>query len=1099
MSSRLRDLPVNLSFVRPLRVPASPGPSPRSRQQQPQLTDDDLARCPSNRHSNRPAAATSSSLSRRASKIPKLVRQSPGSGLVSRTYSADGDTANSTPRSVTQDRVSEFNFRRSSFADKGYETSGMNGFAPSRIPKSALRLSGTLNTPATSDSATSSPRRSDKSRLSSPSHSRAVTPRSTAKKTQRKPSSDKVVFGKTQLSPSGASSTLGKDESPKYDDCRHVEPSPREQEQSPADLIIRAFASAPLRSRSSRSAKPAIIPRTATEEKANRAEAQSKTSPSQQPHQTDVALETLLPLPVGDMSPRQPTASRVQQRDKSGKISRQSSPSPSPTGLPEVRGSTTKPIQQSITTTRPITTCETVQTSQSSPRINDELDHPPSFTLETSLHLPVGDTSPRQPKSLRAQQRDTTSKNKTSSQSPNLLGLPKARSSVTKTKRQPATSTTPTTMSEQAEASQSSPRFIDEPDCRASCANDAMTDGPVADEITALSSSRNKLQSPKISKSSTTKRSGPTSPEKHHDACQSAASTKAKKLLDTENSSLWSLSTANGAGSTPDEHENNQLSSTPVEDVRSVCESKSLDVVDGDAVIESPRYLQSLNDEVDSQVTGAKRKTRSSVASKQVGTSEISTLWTELHDEDEAVAIAGRVDNLRRRLGVDDGQLTSSLRDSAGRTDNDVGLSSDLLDVWPTDAAAADSSHVAMDVEDITLETFPSRQRKSRRKVRPRGRPAAAERDLTWIADSATILEEYSYEFHDISGQPRSPRRDLTWTEGSATILPEYSDGIHENSAGPPRMLERGRTWTEDSNTMSVERSDEIHIPTVRVLDPRHSTSRSGYEDRKLEASFNDAKADNHQRRVPQPMSVEDDKTQGARTSRRRNKTSNFAANSNKANKPLSQNTESSTRSSVNCSPPPSPRLSSVLWNSEPHSPDASPILSHTDIDVEDDLGPAEDLRDEQDAESSARKMYRSWMGIIDGYTTLLARCHSYASNATMARRLTELRRKTATLIDAQKQFDDVVDPEIKHRIEAMRRRTERSERQVVTAGSEPGHREWMVRRAASELCVVSQVATALKQYADDVASRTTRNSHCYDTGATCKTTGTTVIVVAVK
>jgi len=138
------------------------------------------------------------------------------------------------------------------------------------------------------------------------------------------------------------------------------------------------------------------------------------------------------------------------------------------------------------------------------------------------------------------------------------------------------------------------------------------------------------------------------------------------------------------------------------------------------------------------------------------------------------------------------------------------------------------------------------------------------------------------------------------------------------------------------------------------------------------------------------------------------------------------------------------------------------------------------------------------WMEIVDGYTTLLSRCHSFTSDATMARRLTELRRKTDTLTDALKQFVDVVDPGIMRRVEVMRRRSEQLGRQEVTAGSEPGRREWMAHRAESELSVVGQVAAALKQYSDDVSSWNAHNSRSCDIGTTYPTTGRTTVLLVI-
>jgi len=949
-----------------MRSPVSPGSSPRNRSQRPRRTDNDIVRGRRSPRSNTPAE-TPVRLSRKDSKIPTLVRQSAESELVTKTRSADGDTANSTPRSDTKDRETEFSHRRSSSTVKNYETSAQKSVAPSRIPRSALRLSEPLNRPATSDSAMSSPRRTDKSKQSSPSQS----PRCTDRKTQRKSTSDKVVPGKSQPSPSsGISSTPRKNELPRDDEHQSVDrckPGEKQEQSSPADLIIQAFASrAPLRSNSSPRSKAAIMqqtkPRTDAAEKVNRVEEQAETRASQQRHQTDAELETSLSLPVGDMSPRQLRTSNAQQHDK---MSRQSSPSLSPA-----------------------------------------------------------------PK--------------------------KYYSSSTKTKRQPTTTTASTMMSESVETSQSSPRITDKPDYPANFSGSLVSDA-VTCETAASISSRNRLQSTKISKSSTMgKKSGQTPHQKQQDTDKSTTSTKAKNVSDAEKSSPRYISTATG-----DKHRQHQLSSlTAADELRTKRGSTSFDVVDGDSLTESPCNLLSLNDEDDSFVTGAKRKTRSSVSSKQIiGASGTSASQTDLYedDDDETETIASMVDKLRRRININDNQL-APLHDDAGQTANDDDLSSDVIGAWPAAAAAADSSHVAMDAEDILAEPCPPRLRKSRRKVKSRGRPAAPERSLTWIANSAAMLEEYSNDIHDNAAErPCNPHRDRTWTEeDNAEMSVKYSDEIYDVTTGPLR-----------------QKADVVDsAPDMSARDAM-----------KLETPFNEVKTDNHQHRLPRHRSVEGDKTEEARLPHSRK--------SDATSKPHLHN----NRSHINrSSPPPSPPFSSVPWNSESRGSETSPIMSRTNNDGEDDFEPVEDLTDEQDVESVASEMHMRWMETVDGYTTLLERCHSYASDATMARRLNELRCQTAALIDAQKQLYDVVDPEIMHRMGAMRRRAERLGRQVVTAGSEPGCRQWMVRRAESELSVVSEVAVALKQYIDNDASRT-HNLQRYDTGTTYKSIGKTTVV----
>ena len=941
---------------------ASPGSSPRSRLQNEDQTSP----------RSTTAASTSSSLPRRDSKLPTLDRKSPGSGLpVSKTRRGnDGGTASSTPRSGT---LPNYNLRRSSSTVKGGKTATRKVVARSRIPRLTLDRSRlpTYITPATSISTASSPRRTDRSRQSSPSLSPAPRPR---RATQRKTTPDMIVPRKSQQ----FAVTADKNEPPRDDQCPSAEPSPREkQEQSPADLIVQAFARSPLRSkRSSPASKSSVTAlqsglRSKPTENADTAEAQAEAR--QQPHQTDVELRSLLPLPVGDTSPRQPAASTVQQQDRSEKIRSPRRTSPSLSPAPKVRSSTTNnkrlPIRK--TTPTPTPSSEAVEVSSTSRQISDETVYPASPLVPD----PAGIVS------------------------------------------------------------------------------------PTADE-TAASSSPYSLQSPKNSKSSSmSKTPGPPSRQKHQDANQLTISTRTKKLPATGTSSPRYLSTGSGSGSTPDERQDDRQLST--DEARTKRRSRSYDVVDVESEAESPRPLTA---DVDSHATGARRKTQSSVTrSKETGAGGTSTSPTELRN-DESVTIADVVDKLRRRLDVNDTQIASLLHDK-GQPANNVDLASNVPGDWPTPAAAADddASRVVTDTEDILVESFPLRVRKSRRQIKSHGQSTPRYKDRTWKSESAAPLEEYYDELNDdVTGQSNSPQRDQTLKQDGAT-------------AGPPRTPERDLTWTEDTGTMLAE-----VIPLrrkVAVVDPgrfKPGTPGSSSNSRKLETPLRDAKPESRRHRSPRHGSVEDDdETQEARLPQRRKTSSNLVATTNK---PPPERTRSPARRHTSRRSPSPP---SAAWNSEPRSVDASPVMS--DSDGDDDFQLVEDLTVDQDAESAARKMHERWMEVVDGYSSLLSRCHSFTSDATMARRLTELRRKTATLVDAQKQFDDIVDPEVIRRIEAMRRRAARLERQVVTAGCEPGRREWMVRRAESELSAVGDVAAAFKEYSDEVATRKIHDSRSND------------------
>ena len=510
------------------------------------------------------------------------------------------------------------------------------------------------------------------------------------------------------------------------------------------------------------------------------------------------------------------------------------------------------------------------------------------------------------------------------------------------------------------------------------------------------------------------------------------------------------------------DHRQKQLPSSTLDDeVPTKRESKSSDVVDSDFVTESPSDLLLLIDEDDGRATAVKRKQRGSVTSKQTDAREPSTSRTDDDDDDEAEIIAEMVDKLKQRLDVDDSQLAPLQQNDDARSENDVARSSDVRGSWPTAAATADGSRVAMDVDDIMAETFPPRLRKSRRKVKSHGRPAAPERDRTWtIADNDPMLQEYRDEIQaSLTGPPRIPERDGTWTKDSPRQSVKYSDEVRDGATWPLRQ------------TFDVE------------LDPSPRT----HDGRKLETPVSDPKAESRGHQVPRLGSVEDDKAKET-TLPHCHKTSNNAANSDvmMTKSQPSRSTRSPERSPIDHSPPPpQPR------NSEPRDTTASFILSHTDIeDDEDDFELAKDWSDEHDEESAARKLHMRWAEIVDGYTTMLARSHRYASDSTMARRLTELRQKTATLIDAQKRLYGVIDPEIMHPVESMQRGVEQLGHQMDTAGSEPGRRQWMIRLAESELLAIGKVAVALKQYCDDIADRNTSYSLYYDAGTTSKTSG---------
>jgi len=616
-------------------------------------------------------------------------------------------------------------------------------------------------------------------------------------------------------------------------------------------------------------------------------------------------------------------------------------------------------------------------------------------------------------------------------------------------------------------------------------------DSSVADENTA-SSSLYRLQSPTVSQSSpTAKTSGLSLRQKRQAARKSTTATKTKNLSGPVKSSPKNLSTATSTGSTLDNQRQGQRSSaTPADEVRTACQSKSFDVVDSDSMAESPRDLLSwTTDDVDSHVSGAKRKACSSVEPKQLGgtsTSRTDDLHDDDDNDDETVMIAGMVGRLRKRLDVTDRQLASQPENQIA---NNVSPSCDVVGDRPTVAVAADNSHVAMDPDGILVESFPLRQRKSRRKIKPRSRSVTPDRDQTFTTDSAAALEAYN---NAVIGKLRSAQRDRMWKQDSEKLLPKYSDGIRDNRVTvPPSTPDRDMTWTEDSATMMVENSHEVcggetgplgrkvAVVDLRRFQPGASCPSS--DSRKLEKPVSAVKPDDLQRYYPGLTSLEVDETEDTARSVHHCKTSNIAAGKNKPY----------PHSAPVRRPTPSPSLSipvSASWNPESRGPNTSPILSDTNSEGDDDFRLVEALTVEQDAESVAHKMLVRWMEIVDGYTALLWRCHSFTSDATIARRLTELRRKTDTLTDALKQFVDVVDPGTMRRVEAMRRRSER--RQEVTAGSEPGRREWMVHRAESELSVVGQVAAALKQYYSDISSWNAHNSRSCDIGTMYPTTG---------
>jgi len=159
-----------------------------------------------------------------------------------------------------------------------------------------------------------------------------------------------------------------------------------------------------------------------------------------------------------------------------------------------------------------------------------------------------------------------------------------------------------------------------------------------------------------------------------------------------------------------------------------------------------------------------------------------------------------------------------------------------------------------------------------------------------------------------------------------------------------------------------------------------------------------------------------------------------------------------------------------VTRNSKPRGAETSSYRADLD-----DFELVEDLTDMQNVEYAARKMYRRWEEIVDGYKTMLARRHS---DASMARRLTDLRRMTATLIDAQLHLHEVVNSKTMCQMKAIRLRAEWLRRQVMP---EPGRQEWMVRRAESELSMASQVAAAFRLCCDEFADKRTDNSQYYD------------------
>jgi len=691
---------------------------------------------------------------------------------------------------------------------------------------------------------------------------------------------------------------------------------------------------------------------------------------------------------------------------------------------------------------------------------------------ETNANLETFQSLPLHRATSTVQQRDAFGRTK----SPRPLVSPKTR--LSKTKRQP-TRTMPATVSKLMETSQP-----DYPAGTATATTSLLPDIPLVDKSTSSS----RLQSPNVTKSSSitamSKRYGLTSRRRLQDANMSwAIPTRTRNLSDAETSSPRCLPTATGSGSRQDEQL--RASATSADGVRTRRRSKSFDVVDNDSATESPRDLLPRTDEF-----GARPKTQSSLRSKQLNASGTSA--ARRTDNRESVMLTDMVCDLRQRLDVANSQLVLPA-DDTGPTANNNGASSVALEDWPISAAAADNIHVAIDVDNIPAKSFSPRQRKSRRNASlSRSRSRSTTPDTHAIrtpADNAAVLEAYNDEFYDgITGQLRTLQTDHTWTQDSAKALPEYGDGMHDSVTVPPRLPKRDLTWTEDSDTMQAEHNDEIcdrwvepSRRKVSVFDPRSTepdTWNLSDDSKKFQTPHSDAKpAENRYYRSPAGRrSLGDDRIQETTTLLNRRKTPNVAAVENTT---LSHRARSPTRRFTATSRHLSPV---AAWSSEPRGRDPSPVQYHSDNDGEDDFRLVEDLTVDQNVELATRKMHARWMEIVDGYTTLLARCQSFTYDATIARRLTELRCMTATLIDAQKQFDDIIDPELMRRVDAVRRRAERLERQGAPA-DEPSCRDWMIRQAESELSVIGQVAAALEQYDDDSTGRNTSDSRSYDIG----------------
>ena len=957
------------------------------------------------------------------SKIPTLVR-----------HLKIRDKAGSTSARDTGVTESDRRRRRSSgelSCETAAAAAAKDVVAASRIPRITRR--GASNwTAAVSDSDDASSSRrggTDRSRQSSPELSQSLSSCTAAKKSRQKSPTHKLLSEQMQLmSPSGALSTPKTNELPKDDEPPNAAPlHGEEQEQSLADLIVQAFASSPLSSKKSPKSKAAIGELFGSNT-ARRAKARAERIAS---HQLDQTVETSPCRFGGDMSPRLSATSKVEERDGCGNstTSRQSSPSLSP--------------------------------------------------------------------------------------------APK----VTKTKRHRPTETMMSTVSDPVEVNQSLPRYTEDPSSASANASgqllDAVADCHTADESTFASSSRNTPHASKISRSpSTSKKSGSTSVVDRSQKRQSAnrSTTKRKSLANTGKSSPRYLSTA--AGAAADDRRQNQLpKSTPAEEVG------TLDVVDDDPMNESPREDSPSYDKVRGRETELGRKTAGGdvATSKNSDAGRTSTSPTghnrdedDDDDDEEEATIADMVDQLRRRLDADSNQLASLRDDAAGQTANGAARSSDAFAALPNAAAAAIISHLDMEVEDIRKETFPvieplrPRRRKSRRNATSRGRPVAPERHLTLTADSDTALEEYSGDM--ASGTTADPR-ELTWIEDNATVDPlsEFISAVHDNDTRPPRAPERELTWRKDTAATTAECSDDemcgdasgLVGQTTGAEDLEQFRPRTSPVARKTGSRFSDVNVDSRREQSLRRRSPDDDTA----TSPDRHRTSN----SDTTNKLLLHGPPSSPHTSPPLLSPPQPcRSPPVPWNIEPRGRGASPVLSDSDADSDDDFRPPADLTENdsprdpspsddtvsrrktearretsngQRAQSAARRMYADWTEIADCYAGLLSRCRSLVgSDATIARRLTELRRRAASLIDVvhgEQLGGMVVDARTRRRLDALRR----------------DWRQWMTRRVESELLLVSRVADALGRFSDNVATHDLRR---YDTGATPTTIGITTAVLVI-